>query len=380
MSHLYMILFLVAVLLFSCQQPSIETLPIRQDIIETIFASGVLEAENTYNLTALNDGYLVEVNFKEGDFVKKGQIIAVIENRENALNAESASNLYNFALKNAQSNAPALLQAQTSVANAKQKLEQDRIQEQRYKRLLESNSIARNEYETALLNFQTSSNNYESAVLAVKKLEQDVQQQTISPKNQQRINEITLGKNTIRAVEKGKVYQKLKSVGDFVRRGDVIATIGDPDFIYAKVKVDESSISKVKVGQTALVKLNAQKEKAYEAKVLEILPSFDENQQSFICKLKFSEKLDFAIVKTQLQSNITIDTQRNALLIPRNFLEYGGFVYVKNGKEREKVKVETNFISSDWVQILSGIDEKSVLTTHNIEGSSKGNTMPQSEL
>jgi HlyD family secretion protein len=82
--------------------------------------------------------------------------------------------------------------------------------------------------------------------------------------------------------------------------------------------------------------------------------------------LTFKEPLDFSIVKTQLQTNITVDTQRNALLIPRNFLEYGGYVRLKNNAE--KVKVETNFIGSDWVHVLSGIDETSVITTTNIAG------------
>lgn len=92
-------------------------------------------------------------------------------------------------------------------------------------------------------------------------------------------------------------------------------------------------------------------------------------QQSFICQLKFKEPLDFAIIKTQLQSNITVDTQRNALLIPRNFLEYGDFVRLKD--QAEKVKVKTNFVSSDWVQVLSGIDENTILTTTNLNGASK---------
>jgi HlyD family secretion protein len=378
-AHIIIISF--ATILFSnCQKPTEETKPVRKDVIETVFASGVLEAENTYNLTAQNDGYLLEVNFDEGDLVKKGQKLAIVDNRENVLNAENAANLYEIALQNAKSNAPALLQAQTAVESARQKMEQDRTQEQRYRRLLESNSIARNEYETVALSFETSKNNYESAVQAVKKLQQDVEQQTVSPKNQQKINEVILSKNVIYAVERGKVYQKFKQKGDFVRRGDVIASIGDPDFIYAKVNVDEGSISKIKIGQKALIQLNAQKTMSYNAVVWEILPTFDEAQQSFVCKLKFVDPLRFNIVKTQLQTNITVDTQRNALLIPRNFLEYGDFVSVKKENKLEKVKVKTHFVSSEWVQIISGIDENMILSTTNVAGASKGGDIPESQF
>lgn len=356
-------------MLLGCQKPSVETSPIRQDVIETVFASGILEAANSYDLTAENDGYLVGVNFEEGDVVKKGQVLARIQNLENALNAENAEILYQNSVKNARTNAPTLLQARTAVENARQKMEQDRLQAERYERLLAKNSVARSDYEIVILNFRTSQNNYEGAIQAVKKLEEETQQQTVSPKNQQEIKALALENNAIRAVERGKTYKKSKQTGDFVRRGDVIARIGDPDFIYAKVNVDEGSIGKVKVGQKAFVRINAQKSKVYNAVVYQILPAFDEAQQSFVCKLKFEDILDFSIINAQLQTNITLDTQKNALLIPRHFLEYGGFVFVKNGSEEpQKVKVETQFVSSDWVQILSGIDEKSVLFTTNVPG------------
>lgn len=255
------------ILLSGCAQPTQQTKPIRKDVIETVFASGVLEANNTYQLTAQNDGYLVALKFEEGDLVQQGQVLAIIDNIENDLNAKNAEALYDIALRNTQMSAPTLLQAQTAIDNAKQKLAQDRIQEQRYKRLLEKNSIAQNDYETVLLSFETAKINYESAIQQYKKLEQEAQQQVVTNQTQKKINQAILGKNLIRAVVSGKVYQKLKQPGDFVKRGDVIAVLGDSDFIYAQVNIDEGSIGKVKIGQEALVQLNTQKAKAYKAEV-----------------------------------------------------------------------------------------------------------------
>jgi multidrug resistance efflux pump len=354
----------LALITSSCKQPKEETMPIRKDVLETVFAAGVLEANNTYNLTAQMDGYLQNVSFKEGDRLKTGQVLAKIDNQEDTFNAENAAALYDISVNNTRSNAPLLAQAQTAVNSAKLKLDQDQVQEQRYKRLLESNSIARSEYETALLSYQTSLNNYQSVLQSYKKLKEDAEQQTISTNTQKKIAQLTLSKNAVKAPAGGKVYQKFVQNGDYVRRGDVIATVGDVDFIYAKVNIDESSIAKIKIGQMALVQLNTQKDKSYHAEVWEILPSFDEAQQSFICKLRFIDPLEFRIVKTQLQTNIEVRMQKNALLIPRNYLEPGGFVTVKVNKDEEKkVKITTNFVSTDWVQVLSGIDDKTVLIT-----------------
>ena len=143
-----------------------------------------------------------------------------------------------------------------------------------------------------------------------------------------------------------------------------IAEIGSPDIIYAKVNIDESNIAQIKLGQTADVQLNTEKNKIYKATVREILPMFDNASQSFFCKLYFNEPLNFNIVNTQLQSNILVGSVKNALLIPRNYIDFGGFVQVKG--QSGKTKVTTGFISNNWVQILDGITENTVLITDNL--------------
>ena len=352
-------------LLAACGKKTQETKPIRKDVIETVFASGILEAKNTYTLKAQTDGYLSAVNFEEGDIVSAGKILAMVDNKESGFNQESARELYGIAQNNTQSNAPALLQAQNTIDLNKQKMEQDFVQMQRYKKLLESNSIAKVDFENSELQYKTSKTNYESALENYKQIKQQAEQQVISNKALKEVNTVVLSKNQIKAQKSGKVYKKYKQIGDYVTRGEAIALIGEPADIYAKVNVDESNIGKIKVGQEALVQLNTHKDKTYKGAVAEILPAFDEGTQSFICKITFSEAIDFAIVNTQLQSNITVTTTKNALLIPRSYVDFGGFVQIKD--QKEKVKITTKFASSDWVQVLSGITDNTILITENIE-------------
>jgi HlyD family secretion protein len=280
------------------------------------------------------------------------------------LNQESAKELYDIAQNNTQSNAPALLQAQNAINLNKQKMEQDFVQFQRYKKLWDSNSVAKIDFENSELQYKTSKSNYESSLENYKQLKIQANQQLVSNKVAKEINSVVLNKNQIKAVKSGKVFKKYKQVGDYVTRGEAIALIGEPTNIYAKVNIDESNIGKIKVGQEALIQLNTNKDKTYKATVAEIYPSFDEATQSFICKITFNEPLDFTIVNTQLQSNITVATTKNALLIPRNFVDFGGNVQIKD--QKDKVKITTKFASSDWVQVLSGISDNVVLITENI--------------
>jgi HlyD family secretion protein len=357
---------LICILCFlvSCGKKTEETKPIRKDVTETVFASGILEADNTYNLTAQADGYLTQVNFNEGDLIGAGKILAVIDNKEAGFNQQSANDLYNIARSNTASSAPALRQAQNAISIAKQKMELDLTNLQRYQKLWASNSIAKIDLDNAELQYKTSLSSYESAVENYKQLKQQANQQAISTQATKNINTIITSKNQIKAVIAGKVFKKYKQTGDYVKRGETIALIGNAKNIYAKINIDESNIEKIQIGQEALVRLNTSKDKIYKAQVSQVYPSFDEASQSFICKLSFTDTLDFTIVNTQLQSNIVVGSTKNALLIPRHYLDFSGNVQVKGKKEKTKVSVK--FVSNEWVQVLDGIDENTVLVTENI--------------
>jgi HlyD family secretion protein len=357
-------IIILSLLAISCGKKTAETKPIKKDVTESVFASGILEAKGTYDLTAQSDGYLLNINFEQGDLIYQGQILAELDNRESNFNTQSASDLFRISQFNMSSNSPALAQAQSSITLAKQKMELDSLQERRYKSLSDKNSIAKVDYENVLYTYNSSRSSYKTAVENYKKLKQEAQQQLITNKAAKEINKIILSKNEIKAIVPGRVYKKLKQQGDFVKKGDVIATIGDADTIYAKVNIDETNISKIKIGQKAVVQLNINKNKNYRGIVSEIYPSFDDATQSFICKIYFEDNISFKIVNTQLQANIIIGVQKNALLIPRNFLDFSNHVQIKG--QKEKTKVITNFISSDWVQVLSGVDQNTTLITENL--------------
>lgn len=356
-------LLVLSILLSSCGQKTEETQPIRKDVTETIFASGTLEAEGSYELTAQTDGYLKQINFDENDLIGAGQILALIENEQNQLNAQSSQVLYDMAKSSFSPNSPQLSQARNSVEMVKQKMTQDSVTVNRYKPLAEANAIAKVEYEKALLAYQNTKIEYKNAIEQYEQLRVQAKQQLVINESQKNINQSLSSYNQIKAVKSGKVYKKLKQAGDFVRRGEAIALIGDASQIYARVNIDEKSMAKIHVGQEAIVQLNLNTEQQYKGKVAEILPTFDEATQSFIAKIAFTDDLSFSIIKTQLQANILIGTTKNALLIPRKYLNYEGEVLLKG--ETKPKKIVTKIVSSDWVQVVSGLAPKSTIVIQN---------------
>ena len=65
-----------------------------------------------------------------------------------------------------------------------------------------------------------------------------------------------------------------------------------------------------------------------------------------------------AIAQTQLQANILVGRKQKALLIPRNFLQYGNKVLLQNKNVRT---VTTGIVSNEWVEITSGLTANDII-------------------
>jgi len=264
----YIILLISSLVLFSSCGKNPETVkPERKSITETVFASGVLVPENQYNLTAQSDGYIINLNFEEGDIVKNGDLLAVIDNKTYDINSQSADLLLKIAQDNTSPNAPALKQVEANMNAAEIKMNQDKQQAERYKKLYESNSVSKIEYENMQLAYENSKANFISLQENYRLQKQIAEQQLISQQSQSGVNKVLQSNNELRAIVGGRVYTKHKELGDNVRKGEVIAVIGNPSNLYAELSIDESSISKIKLNQDVIIQLNTHKNQNFNAKI-----------------------------------------------------------------------------------------------------------------
>ena len=346
------------IFLFSCNNKE-EIQPVNQDIKELVFASGQLEWDDSYNLTAQTDGVLQNATFEVGHTVLKGKVIATINNEINTINAEIAQEQIVISNQNISSNAPALLQLEQNILFAESKYLQDKKQAERYERLNQQNIGSKVEYENAQLNAKNSLSNLNSLKKQYKVIQQQAKQQQISTKGQLQSNQILKKYNSIIVTESGTIIKKHKTNGDYVKKGEVIATIANAQKVEAVLNIDENSIGKVKLGQTVFVQLNTNKNTTYNGKITEILSAFDEQSQSFICKVNFDKPFENSLFGTQLEANILVGEKKNALLVPRNYVGFGNKVNVK-GKD-EYVIIKTGIISTEYVEVLEGIDKNDVI-------------------
>lgn len=344
--------------LISCNK-SKEIKPTIEDIKELVFASGQLEWDNAYNLTAQTDGILENANFDVGNVVKKGALIATIDNQINKINTEIAEEQLIISNENLSDEAPALVQLEQSILIAKNKYDHDKTLAERYERLRQQDIGTKVEYENMQLNAKNSLLNLNALKKQKLQILQQAKQQQISTKGQVQNSRITENYNKIIVTENGTIIKKLKTKGDYVRKGEVIAIIADEQKVEAVLNVDENNIGKVKIGQTVFIQLNTNKNTIYNGKITEILSAFDEQTQSFICKVTFDKALNTSLFGTQLEANILVGEKKNALLIPREYVGYGNKVNVKGKKQ--SVVIKSGIVSTDFVEVLEGISKDDIL-------------------
>ena len=363
LTRLYVLYFSVF-LVISCKQKDTWIYPEFLPITEALFASGHIEPMGQLLLTSSNEGYLQQSFVAESDLVHAGEVLFALDYHREKIEEQGAlDNLY-IARQNAAPLSPALLKLSSDLRVAQQKAVRDSVQYFRLMQLYESQSVSLVDLENARLQYELDLNTVKAIEENTKATKLSLQQSLIQAQTQYNASHASNQYYQLRSPRRARVYQVMKKEGELVRKGEAVALLGNTDSLIVMLLVDESGISKIKEGQTVLVELNTDKGKTYTAKVSRIYPYFDSASQSFKVEARFDEMVDHMIAGTLLQANIIVAKKDNALLIPRGCLSPGGKVTVKRNGRSETVTPQTGIVSTDWVEILSGLTtEDRVLKT-----------------
>lgn len=336
--------------------------PQRKDIVDAVFASGSIITDNQYSLTSQTEGYLINSFVKVGDTVKEGQVLFHIYDDAQKIQLESATANYHYALNNASSNSAILQQLNAQRVQLKNKLTIDSLNYLRYNKLIKSNAVSQLDYERAKLAFDNSRQELQATEILIRDTKKNLELELIKSKANLVSQQTTSSYFVLSSRVNGVVLQIFKTDGDLVKRGETVAEIGSGRFII-KLFISEEDINSIRVGQDTYIEMNTQKSKVYKARISKIYPAFDTKEQSFIAEALFSEPIINLKSGTQLQANIVIRQQKQALVIPTNFLLPDDYV-ITNSK-KEKVRVQVGIKTTEWTEIISGLDENTTIVRPN---------------
>ena len=250
-----------------------------KDISSVVSASGEIRPKTYVNIGANAFGKIIKLYVKEGERVKRGQMLAQLENVQSSadVNATKAS------LDAAQTDAVAADAAmRTSLADlnrAKSDYERAKLDWQRAQGLYKAALIAKSEYDASNAAWQTADAGLAQAQarVAQAKAQKDSADMHISQirANLTRAADV-LQKTTYQAPFDGTIINLPVREGETVvvgiqnSPGSTLMTLADMAVITAEVRVDETDIVNVKLGQPAEVTIDAIPNKVFKAIVTEI--------------------------------------------------------------------------------------------------------------
>ena len=360
MKHLTFFPMLGILILAACQSKNRETPPQIRQLTEAVYASGVLVPESEYKVVSSAEGFLEHAYVKEGDSVRKGQLLFQVTNENHQAQVSAAADVLKRTLPVTAPDAPSVLDIQTRLATARDRLINDSMQYVRYRNVYQHQAIAASTFEKYQLQ-------YESSKREVSSLEEQLRNQQLSAalQLQQARNEVQIARTEksngiLRSYANGILYELYKQTGDLVSSNQPIALVGSGSMI-ARLLVDEDDLGKIHTGQTVLVTMDAYPDRIFRAKVSKIYPLLNKQEQSFRVDAYFIEDVPVKLYGLNIEANIIIKEKEKAMVIPRRSLGRGDSVLVRKGKETKRMKIKVGDQDQDYTEVLAGIPDSSTI-------------------
>ena len=391
---------------------------VREDLTSVVTASGEIKPKVYVNIGANAFGKITHLYVKEGDRVKRGQMLATLENVQSSADVSANKAALNAAETDAVAAQAAVNTATADQRQAEAEFERAKLDYDRAEALYKAQLIAKADYDTkkAAYGTATAQMGQAKAKLAQAKAQMDSAQRRITQNaaNLRRVTDV-LSKTEYTAPFDGVITNLPVREGETVvvgiqnSPGSTLMTIADNSVITAEVKVDETDIVNVKLGQSAEVSIDAIPKQRFEGVVTEIGNNAILRSTGVSTAQSTSssqEAKDFKVVVTihdpppnllpglSTTARITTATRTNALAIPIQALtirqrselepekkskvaavqvatltkgnpkeELQGVFVLKNKKEAVFVPVTTGVSGTTDIELTNGLKEGDEIVT-----------------
>ncbi len=239
---------------------------VRQDLVTVVSGTGQIKPKTYVNLGATSFGRITHLFVKEGDTVKKGQIVAQLEHVQSEANVDAQKASIASATTDVASFAAAEKTADANVQHAKADLEQKKLDFDRAKSLYDQQLISKQDFDGKKAAYDLAVASLAQADAAVIQAKAQTSSARAKVTNNQavlRSNLDALDKTVSSAPFDGIVTNLPVREGETVvtgiqnSEGSTLMTLADMSVITAEVKVDETDIVNIQLGQAADISVDA---------------------------------------------------------------------------------------------------------------------------
>ena len=308
-------------------------------------ASGYVVAQRKAAVAAKITSRLEWLGVEEGSRVKKGEVLARLENVDTVAGRDQAA-------ANVENARAAVVQAQTELQDAT-------LAYRRVSELVAQGIVSKAEFDSATARYERAKAAVDGARYAVK-----------SAQSALRNAEANVGYSYLRAPFDAVVLTKNADVGDIVtpigaaaNAKASVVTIADMDSLQVEADVSEANLEKVKVGQPCEIQLDAFPESRFRGAVHMIVPTADRTKATVMVKVRFLDR-DSRILPEMsakvafLQREVQGDERAPRLALnPAAVTERSGrkVVFVITDDRVVETPVQLGKKIGDMVEVVSGV-------------------------
>jgi len=253
---------------------------VRQDLTQTVSANGEIKPKKYVNVSSNMMGRIDRLPVREGDHVREGSLLVQLESIQTAADVQAAEASLDAAQTEVEGMSASIRSAEAAITSAKAEITRSdadvaraKLNFERAEKLTKEGVMARDAYDRAKADYDISSAQLNAAKARLAQAEAQLGQ-TLKQRDgtalriaQQRAAltraRDQFSKTTIRSTLEGIITYlpvnegEIAIVGVQNQPGTVLMTIADMSVITAEVKVDETDIVNVKIGQEAKIKVDA---------------------------------------------------------------------------------------------------------------------------
>lgn len=238
----------------------VETSEVRPaGVTGSVEMTGTVKARTISNVASKVMGAVTSIVVREGDRVKKGELLLTIDDsdlREKVRAAEAGRN-----------------EAQKALEGAKENLRLQELTYERYKKLFEGKAVSEQEFDIVTTRLNGARFDFERAGEAVKRAGAGVDEARVYRAYARVVSPVD-----------GIVAEKKVEVGSMASPGMPLIVIEDTSSFLLEANADERLSGKIKKGMKLRVTVESLS-KTFEGRVTEVLPSVDPASRTFLVKI-----------------------------------------------------------------------------------------------
>jgi len=413
MSRILLISLLLAVFLSACAPPpgavkKEANTPVEKTVYVTakatvrgvpgyIQATGSFIAEDSSDVAPVVGGRIAATPVEIGDFVKKGQVLCRLEERDAQLKLEQARaslEQSRFILRQTQSRVgyvgsgtfdpeavPEVASAHAAYQSAAASSKLAAADAKRYENLFKSGDVSESAYEKAKTQQETAeaaANSarklYEAQVNAAQQNYRAIEaaQASLSASESQYAQaQKALEDTSIRAPFDGFITDRPVSVGQWLGTNSKVVTVVRISTVKLRLQVPEQQAAMVKNGMAATARVAAYQNRDFAGKVIAVVPSVDSNSRAFTAEARFDNPKAELRPGMFANAKLMLEGSERGVFVPLKAVFYdnttdASHIYsVVNGVAHLNVVLKGD-TDGDQVRILTGLEGNETIVIDNL--------------